>query len=121
MGQRLRRDGGQQAFGLPGVATRRMMEGTSSSHVAAHTQHRRDLRFHCSWPPCGVVAMKLNGLGSVKNVSSAADEDYWRTLQKVSEKSRDQLSVQSVCFVKGEKIPNAVLWADVIDQEMSGE
>ena len=55
---------------------------------------------------CGdktLVATKVNRLGSVKNVSSAADEDNWRTLRKVSEKSRDQLSVQSVCFVKGEK------------------
>ena len=55
---------------------------------------------------CGgktLVATKLNRLGSVKNVSSAADEDNWRTLRKVSEKSRDQLSVRSVCFVKGEE------------------
>ena len=79
-----------------------------------HTQHRRDRRFLCSWRSCGVAVTKLNGLGSVKNVSSSADEDYWRTFQKVSEKLRDQLSVQSVCFVKGAKIPNVVLWADVI-------
>ena len=55
---------------------------------------------------CGgktLVATKVNRLGSVKNVSSVAGEDNWRTLRKVSEKSRDQLSVQSVCFVKGEK------------------
>ena len=84
------------------------LQRTNNTHeIVVFIARGRQLAFWCT---------KLNGRGSVKNVSSAADEDSWRTLHKVAEKSRDQLSVQSVCSVKKRKIPKAVFLADMIDR-----